>query len=85
VNIHAFKVSPHGLPNAPPAVDSSGNVCGTTYSGGRNNLGTVWKLIPVTTGEKAGTYEEKILHAFTAEKTGEGPGGGVLIDSSGNI
>jgi hypothetical protein len=85
VNIHAFKVSPHGLPNAPPAVDSSGNAYGTTYSGGSKKLGSVWKLIPVTTGEKAGTYEEKILHAFTAEKTGEGPGGGVLIDSSGNI
>jgi hypothetical protein len=30
-------------------------------------------------------YQEKILHAFTAEKTGEGPGGGVLLDSSGNL
>jgi uncharacterized repeat protein (TIGR03803 family) len=85
VNIHTFNVTPNGLPNGPPAVDSEGNVYGTTYSGGSKGLGTVWKLVPVTTGKKAGTYQAKVLHTFTAAKTGEGPEGGVLLDSSGNI
>jgi uncharacterized repeat protein (TIGR03803 family) len=85
VNIHTFKLSPNGFPTGPPAVDSDGNVYGTTFTGGTKDFGTVWKLIPVTTGKKAGTYQEKILHTFSAEKTGENPGGGVVLDASGNI
>ena len=89
VNIHTFEAVSGGLPEGFPAgsiaVDSAGNVFGTTNSGGAKNLGTVWKLTPLTTGKKAGTYTKKILHTFTAEKTGEYPLGGVLLDSSGNI
>ena len=88
VNIYTFKsTSKNGFPNGPPAVDSAGNVYGTTFgtTGGDSLPGTVWKLTPVTTGTKAGTYTKKILHSFTAEKGGKNPGGGVLLDSSGNI
>ena len=89
--IHAFDGSlvgaiPDGLqPNGPPAVDSAGNVYGTTGTGGSKNLGTVWKLTPVTTGTEAGTYKEKILHSFTSTTTGDDPAAGVTLDSSGNI
>jgi hypothetical protein len=89
--IHAFDGSlvgtiPDGLiPNGPPAVDSAGNVYGTTGAGGSSNLGMVWKLSPVTTGTEAGTYKEKILHSFTALATGDGPTAGVTLDASGNI
>ena len=89
--IHAFDGSlvgtiPDGLlPNGPPAVDSAGNVYGTTGTGGSKNLGTVWKLTPVTTGTEAGTYKEKILHSFTSATTGDDPAAGVTLDSSGNI
>ena len=88
VNIYTFKsTSKNGFPNGPPAVDSAGNVYGTTFgtTGGDSLPGTVWKLTPVTTGKKAGTYTKRILHTFTAEKSGVNPGGGVLLDSSGNI
>jgi len=88
VNIYTFKsTSKNGFPNGPPAVDSAGNVYGTTFgtTGGDSLPGTVWKLTPVTTGTKAGTYTKKILHTFAAEKGGKNPGGGVLLDSSGNI
>jgi uncharacterized repeat protein (TIGR03803 family) len=89
-NIHTFTGSPKdGYPGGgngdSPAVDSAGNVYGTTYYGGTKNLGTVWKLTPVTTGKKAGTYTEKILHSFTSATTGEYPFAGVTLDSSGNI
>jgi uncharacterized repeat protein (TIGR03803 family) len=84
VNIHTFETT-EGLPVGPPAIDSAGNVYGTTSSGGAKNLGTVWELIPVTTGKKDGTYKKKILHTFTAEKSGEYPESGVLLDTSGNI
>ena len=84
-NIYTFKgTSKNGIPNGPPAVDSAGNVYGTTFgtTGGGSLPGTVWKLTPVT-GKT--TYAKKVLHTFTAEKGGLNPGGGVLLDSTGNI
>jgi hypothetical protein len=85
-NIHTFSGSSDGVnPNGPPAIDSAGNVYGTTESGGKKNFGMVWKLIPVTKGSDAGTYKEKILHWFNAAKTGVNPGGGVTLDPAGNI
>ncbi len=86
-NIHTFAGSPKdGLgPADSPTLDSSGNVYGATLAGGSKDFGTVWKLIPVTKGKNAGTYEEKILHSFTSNKTGYNPEGGVTLDSSGNI
>jgi len=85
-NIHTFNGSPDGLyPNGPPAIDSEGKVYGTTTNGGSKNYGTVWKLTPVNTGKNKGTYKESVLHSFTGEKTGENPGGGVTLDSFGNI
>ena len=89
-NIHTFTGSPKDGYNGEyngdtPAVDGAGNVYGTTEYGGSKNLGTVWKMTPVTTGKKAGTYTEKILHSFTSEETGEYPWAGVTLDDSGNI
>ncbi len=84
-NIYTFTGS-EGFPNGPVAVDSAGNVYGTTETGGSKNLGTVWKLTPVT-GKEGITYKRKVLHTFTAEKSGEYPAGesGILLDSAGNL
>jgi uncharacterized repeat protein (TIGR03803 family) len=79
-NIYTFSGS-KGFPTG-VTVDSAGNLYGATYTGGSKNLGTVWKLVPTTAGKK---YQLKILHTFTAEKTGEYPETGVTLDSSGNI
>ncbi len=87
-NIHTFTGGPKDGSDpfaSTPALDSAGNVYGTTQYGGSKGYGTVWKLTPVTSGKKAGTYKEKILHSFTSEKTGEYPAMGVTLDSSGNI
>jgi uncharacterized repeat protein (TIGR03803 family) len=86
-NIYTFPgTSKNGYPNGPPAVDSAGNVYGTTAgtTGGDSLSGTVWKLTP-TTGVKGITYKKKILHTLTAEKGGTNPGGGVVLDASGNV
>jgi uncharacterized repeat protein (TIGR03803 family) len=84
--IHAFSALPDGqLPYGQPVVDSAGNVYGTTSAGGKYNYGTVWKLTLVTTGAEAGTYKEKILHAFVSPTTGDYPYAGVILDSTGNI
>jgi hypothetical protein len=85
--LHTFKGSPKdGLnPVGTPVVDSAGNIYGTTAKGGSKDLGTVWKLSPVTEGEDAGTYKEEILHSFTSKTTGYAPAAGVTLDSSGNV
>lgn len=69
-----------------PALDSAGNVYGTTVTGGGNMIdryhlggGTVFRLV--------GSALET-LHAFCAEADcvdGEYPYGGVVMDSSGNL
>lgn len=52
--IHTFAGEPKDGSGAfgTPVLDKDGNVYGTTYSGGTDNLGTVYKLSPITSGKK---------------------------------
>lgn len=70
--------------------DSTGNLYGTTNSGGADDsgcngygCGTVYELSPGTNGQ----WTEKILHSFYNNGTdGTGPNaGGVVFDSAGNL
>jgi len=56
--------------------DSSGNLYGTTSSGGAYSYGTVFKL------DSAGAWTD--LHSFNGED-GVFPQGGVLLDALGNL
>jgi uncharacterized repeat protein (TIGR03803 family) len=56
--------------------DAAGNLYGTTYYGGSNGNGTVFKLD--TAGKKT------ILHLFTGQPDGDGPNG-VVRDAAGNL
>ena len=64
-------------PNPGLSMDSAGNLYGTTFLGGSNNWGTVFKLDP--------TGHETVLYSFTGGADGGNPIGGVAIDSAGNI
>jgi uncharacterized repeat protein (TIGR03803 family) len=55
-------------------LDSSGNIYGTTYQGGANNDGVVFKL---TRGESK--YTESILHTFSGSPDGAGPWSGLTL------
>lgn len=66
-------------PAAAVIVDTSGNVYGTTLSGGISNGGTVFKLSPAA----GGNWTEKILHNFSGND-GERPEGSVIVDAAGN-
>jgi uncharacterized repeat protein (TIGR03803 family) len=85
-NLHTFNGSPDGMTPSAPALDSAGNVYGTTFYGGSKNFGIIWKVSLVTKGKDAGTYKETILHSFTSPKFDIPPEpGAVTLDSSGNI
>ena len=60
--------------------DATGNLYGTTVSGGDNNNGVVFSLSLGTNGK----WTEKVLHAFN-QADGSGPYGGVVFDSAGNL
>src|SRR5579864_1286635 len=65
------------------AMDASGNLYGSTYSGGAANAGIVFKLSPPTTTTI--TWTEEILYTFKGGSDGSEPFSGVILDKSGNV
>src|SRR5271166_996272 len=80
--LYKFTGTPDGsMPTARLIEDASGNLYGTTYSGGASGYGTVFKLD--TTGK------ETILHNFAGPPGGGGDGAyayeGLTRDTAGNL
>jgi uncharacterized repeat protein (TIGR03803 family) len=61
--------------------DTSGNLYGTTYTGGSNNTGTVYELTPTA----GGAWTETILCNFGVGTVPNLPYAGLIFDSSGNL
>src|SRR5262249_17563178 len=68
------------FPYAGLTMDASGNLYGTTTTGGANGYGVVYELSPGS----GGSWTEKILYAFDATH-GANPFGGVVFDKAGNL
>jgi uncharacterized repeat protein (TIGR03803 family) len=62
--------------------DSTGNLYGTTSSGGTNNEGVLFELIY---SPESGTYSEKVLYNFKGEDDGGFPVAGLIRDAFGNL
>ncbi len=69
------------VPYAGLIFDQSGNLYGTTYSGGLYGGGTVFELTPGSNG----TWSEQILHSFGEGEDANSPYDGLIFDSSGNL
>lgn len=67
------------VPVAGVSLDASGNVYGTTSSGGAYGYGTVFELT------KASGWKETTLHSFQDSDDGAVPYAGLVADSSGNF
>jgi len=66
------------FPQAGLVFDRAGNLYGTTYSGGANNLGTVFEIT------RSGT--ERVLYSFGSEsEDGAYPVSGLVFDKLGNL
>jgi uncharacterized repeat protein (TIGR03803 family) len=68
-------------PKAALILDGTGNLYGTTFSGGIHNLGAVFELAP----NGSGGWTETVLHSFGNGTDGAEPVGGLILDGSGNL
>lgn len=84
--LHSFSNGKGGhSPKQGVIFDAAGNLYGvTTYGGGHENAGTVFKLTPSASGK----WTETVLYSFcsaTSCTDGDGPFGGLILDSNGNL
>jgi uncharacterized repeat protein (TIGR03803 family) len=76
--LHSFSGNPDGVnPYGALVQDRSGNLYGTTFHGGTNGYGTVFKVT------KAGKLT--VLHSFNYAPDGANPIGGLILDKQGNL
>jgi hypothetical protein len=81
--LYSFNLTNGSSPALSPLVfDKSGNLFGTTLSGGSGNYGVVFELMPPK--NKGGQWTEKSIYNFTGRKDGAVPNG-VIFDSAGNL
>ena len=71
--IHTFKVSDGATPYGGPILDQKGNLYGTTYLGGSEGAGTVYKLSP-----HGSSWAFRSLYSLKGGADGSGPAFGSL-------
>jgi uncharacterized repeat protein (TIGR03803 family) len=80
--LYSFQGAPDGVfPYGAVLFDSAGNIYGTTYYGGTNGIGAVYKLIPTTSGE----WNETVLYSFQNGNDGNSSISNLVFDAAGNL
>jgi uncharacterized repeat protein (TIGR03803 family) len=83
--IYSFSGLDGETPYAGLTRGAEGRLYGTTTSGGANNRGTVFELIPPDDDNPAGPWREKVLYNFAGAPDGGAPFAGVVLDRAGNL
>ena len=79
--LYAFQDQPDGaLPYGGVVFDKLGNLYGTTYYAGANDVGTVYKLT-----HNNGVWTESVLYSFKGGTDGASPISSLVADSAGNF
>jgi uncharacterized repeat protein (TIGR03803 family) len=80
--VHTFLGSDGSGPGSPVAIDTHGNIYGTTPTGGVNGMGVVYELKQNGTGG----WAFGVIHTFTGGNDGGGGSASpLLIDAAGNL
>ena len=80
--LYAFKGQPDaGFPYGALTLDASGDLYGTTYYDGANNLGAVYQLAPTQTG----AWKERVLYSFKGGTDGSNSISNLVFDATGNL
>ncbi len=69
------------FPQAGVFFNSAGNIIGTTYAGGSQGYGEIYKLTP--NGD--GTWAKSSIHYFGLANDGRNPNTNLIADASGNL
>ena len=80
--LYSFRGQPDGsFPYSALLFDISGNIYGTTYYGGANGIGSVYKLSPRAVGE----WTEAVIYSFQEAPDGNSPISNLVFDKAGNL
>ncbi len=80
--LYSFEYTHGSSPNAGVTFDAAGNLYGTTYWGGVDEIGSAFELSP----KAGGGWAEKVLHTFGTGTDGSNPSyGGLIFDAAGNL
>ncbi len=69
-----------GFPYGALVFDTNGNLYGTTYYAGQNDLGSVYELT-----RQNSTWNETLLYSFKGGTDGSGPISNLVFDAHGNL
>jgi len=78
--LHSFSGDDGTFPYGGVILDQSGKLYGTTITGGANDGGTVFELIPTNGG-----WTFNVIYSFVGLGSTSGPGGNLAMDSAGNL
>jgi uncharacterized repeat protein (TIGR03803 family) len=71
------------FPYSSLVLDAAGNLYGTSFLGGANDLGLAYELVPPASG--TGRWTLVALHSFAGGGDGANPVSGLAVDPAGNL
>jgi uncharacterized repeat protein (TIGR03803 family) len=78
--LYSFDGTHGSYPLSGVALDSAGNLYGTTSAGGANGYGEVYELT-----HSGSNWSIQVLHSLQNGSDGRSPIGGVVLDNAGNV